>query len=182
MGIPTYFRIITQSYTDIIKYTDVPICNHFFIDFNGLIHQAAYNVLDNYNEKSTEVPSSKTIETEIIEKTWTYLNTCISYAKPLDITYSCVDGVAPVAKMSQQRKRRYLSVLHNKLSNTQSICDRNAISPGTSFMLTLESYMNKQFREKGTSCKLNNFSGSSLPGEGEHKIFAILKSIRRQIK
>lgn len=182
MGIPTYFRVITQTYAGIIRYSSPETCNHFFIDFNGLIHQAAHNILDSANiEHNSELndEDSKKIENEIIEKTWDYLNTCIIYAKPQNSTYACIDGVAPIAKMSQQRKRRYLSVLHNKITNTKAIWDRNAISPGTAFMLSLESYMNKQLREKGTSCKLNYLSGSTKPGEGEHKIFNILSGISK---
>ena len=178
MGIPTYFRVITQQYVDIIKTKCPNICNQFFVDFNGLIHQAAYSVLDKVNGDSQI--SNKEIESLINEKTWDYLQNCITSANPSDITYTCIDGVAPVAKLSQQRKRRYLSVLHNKLSGIKQRWDRNAISPGTSFMINLESYMNKQFREKGTSCKLNYFSGSDEPGEGEHKLFAILNTIKKE--
>ena len=182
MGIPTYFRVITEQYTEILKTTIPNICNHLFIDFNGLIHQAAYSVLDNIRDSKDSTESKKAIENTINEKTWEYLQTCINYANPQNVTYTCIDGVAPVAKMAQQRKRRYLSVLNNKLVNNgvyTDIWDRNAISPGTSFMTNLEAYMNKQFREKGTSCKLNYFSGSNEPGEGEHKLFAILSSISK---
>ena len=188
MGIPTYFRVITQQYTGIIKTTSPKVCNHLFIDFNGLIHEAAYNVLDKTIDikeiQGVDVGVDvdyrdyyKSIECSINEMTWKYLNNCISYVTPLNSTYTCIDGVAPVAKLSQQRKRRYLSVLQNKLMGTSQKWDRNAISPGTSFMINLESYMNKQFREKGTCCKINYFSGSNEPGEGEHKLFAILNTI-----
>jgi len=178
MGIPAYFRVITQQYADIIKTKCPNICNQFFVDFNGLIHQAAYSVLDKVSGNSQI--SNKEIESLINEKTWDYLQNCITSANPSSITYTCIDGVAPVAKLSQQRKRRYLSVLHNKLTGIKQKWDRNAISPGTSFMINLESYMNKQFREKGTSCKLNYFSGSDEPGEGEHKLFAILNTIKKE--
>ena len=177
MGIPTYFRVITQQYADIIKTSRPNICNHFFVDFNGLIHQAAYSVLDN-QQVSNEV-TNKEIETSIIDKTWDYLKTCINYADPKNVTYTCIDGVAPIAKMSQQRKRRYLTVLNNKLLGIKPIWDRNAISPGTSFMINLEAYMSKQFREKGTNGSLNYFSGSDEPGEGEHKLFTIINTIRK---
>ena len=180
MGIPTYFRVITQQYSDIIRTTGPNICNHLFIDFNGLIHQAAYSILDNITQAN--IPSKKTIEKSINEQTWEYLQMCINYANPQNVTYTCIDGVAPVAKMAQQRKRRYLSVLNNKIVNNgvyTDIWDRNAISPGTSFMTNLEAFMNKQFREKSPSGKLNYFSGSNEPGEGEHKLFAILSTISK---
>ena len=184
MGIPTYFRVITQQYAGIIRTTCPNVCNHFFVDFNGLIHQSAYAVLDNIEKDRNKIEievevSNKHIETSIIEKTWDYLNGCIKYANPTNVTYTCIDGVAPIAKMSQQRKRRYLTVLNNKLLGIKPIWDRNAISPGTAFMINLEAYMNKQFREKGTNGKLNYFSGSNEPGEGEHKLFAILNTISK---
>ena len=182
MGIPTYFRVITEQYVGIIRTTPPNICNHFFVDFNGLIHQSAHTVLDSIDSIDSIDSNNvciNTIETSIIEKTWDYLKTCITYANPSNITYTCIDGVAPVAKMAQQRKRRYLTVLNNKLLGITPIWDRNAISPGTSFMINLEAYMNKQFREKGTNGSLNYFSGSDEPGEGEHKIFSILSSISK---
>ena len=41
MGIPHYFYIITKNYPGVIHTTKPTSCNHYFLDFNGLIHHAS---------------------------------------------------------------------------------------------------------------------------------------------
>lgn len=166
MGIPHYFYVISKTYTGIIKDV-VKICDYLFIDFNGIIHMAANKVLNSY-DSSYEVPF-ETIENAIIKESWSYLQYCISVSKAKKV-YVCTDGVAPLAKINQQRKRRYLSVYGVSTDFTK--WNRNAISPHTEFMNKLCDYM----KEK---CAVHNiyFSGADEPGEGEHKIFEIINTI-----
>ena len=69
-----------------------------------------------------------------------YLFTILSKINPTKLVYISIDGVAPRAKMVQQRKRRYRSVQEkqkireirenlNMLPNIE--WDTNAITPGT---------------------------------------------------
>ena len=66
--------------------------------------------------------------------------------KPKKVLFLAVDGVAPRAKMNQQRARRFKTakdsqMLRDKLTNegkeAPSLFDSNAISPGTKFMAEL---------------------------------------------
>lgn len=182
MGIPAYFRIITEKYSGCLHFSSPRPCNHLFVDFNGLIHQAARRAID-----STPSEKADSIEEEIILKTWEYLNACIDIAKPSNMIHSCIDGVAPIAKMNQQRKRRFLSAAAAAAAATATaateaaagaagvpapiVWDTNAISPGTNFMLKLQTFMRKMIRENATPV-LHYFSGSDDNGEGEHKMFA----------
>ena len=99
------------------------------------------------------------------------------------LVYIAIDGVAPRAKMSQQRKRRYKAVQDtidvNAIKQKFGIPieeheDFNMISPGTKFMEELSDYLNQKIRSYGfndTSPKLKFiFSDANVPGEGEHKI------------
>ena len=170
MGIPHYFRIITQQYPNILSTIQHKKCNHYFIDFNGLIHQAARKII----EKPIEEP-----ENAIIGECWKYLESCIRVANPSLMVHVCTDGVAPIAKMNQQRKRRYLSVLHHELHNNKINWDTNAISPGTQFMIKLNNSMKSNIRDNKSKV-IYYFSGSDENGEGEHKIFARLSSLKKE--
>lgn len=157
MGIPHYFYILTQEHHDICDINEPGKCDHYFIDFNGMIHQAA----------ATDISPD-----QIKNASWDYLQLCIQDIKPIKTVHICADGVAPVAKMIQQRKRRYLTVLENQ----DNKWDKNAISPGTEFMTLLNNYMAKMIRNTVSGFSYH-YSGTNEPGEGEHKIFYKMKSV-----
>lgn len=171
MGIPFYFRVVTQAHPDILT-TNRPVCDAYYVDFNGMIHQAAQRVI-----RSQSAPSSlEEIETRICEETWNYLQECVKYVSPRKSVHICVDGVAPIAKMAQQRKRRFLS--HKRLSllprEQQPVWDTNAITPGTAFMTKLQDYLKVRICEETTLTY--ELSAADECGEGEHKIFSSLAS------
>ena len=165
MGIPFYFRVITTAHPSIITATR-PLCKSFYVDFNGMIHQAAQRVM-----KTTSPGGGGNIEEKICDEAWTYLQECVNEVQPKERVSVCVDGVAPVAKMAQQRKRRFLSKLR---SNECEIWDRNAITPGTAFMRNLQNNMIGKIARHSSSAPVYTLSAADEPGEGEHKIFAEL--------
>jgi len=161
MGIPYYFYVLTKNYNNIL-------CNNFDIkpdifcfDFNGIIHPVANKYLNDEN---------------ILKSLW---NKVIEYSNiynPNDV-YICVDGIAPLAKIIQQRKRRYLSYLKKNIDNENIEWDSNAITPGTDFMKKLDSYMINKIRYN-SNYKINyHYYGSETNGEGEHKIINIIKNL-----
>jgi 5'-3' exonuclease len=170
MGIPHYFYVITQNYPGILC-NQLKQVDHVFIDFNGLIHSAAYAVLSNFESGDVEAPS-EAIEEAICFETWNLVKQCTDNTSPSKRTYICTDGVAPLAKISQQRKRRYLSCFNAR--NESAVWDRNAISPYTPFMNDLSKYVTSAIEKNGGSFY---YSDAKEPGEGEHKIFEILASL-----
>ena len=166
MGIPHYFYVITKTYNGLCA--DIEDCDHFFVDFNGMIHTAANNVLKEFED--TELPD-EAIEGVIIEETWKYLRHCVDMISPTTCVHVCTDGVAPLAKINQQRKRRYLSVF-GQTEAQSARWNRNAISPHTPFMDRL----GEAIRAKATADNMY-FSGADEPGEGEHKIFERIASL-----
>ena len=66
MGIPHYFYLLTQQHNDICDTTQPDQCHHYFIDFNGMIHQSA----------ATDIPPS-----DIKNAVWEYLQVCIQSMK-----------------------------------------------------------------------------------------------------
>lgn len=175
MGIPFYFWSICKKYPDIIS-TSLPCTiDSLFIDFNGAIHPAVRKVVKGMREPML----SEDIEPMMHDEIWRSFKGIVAAACPQKRVGIFIDGVAPVAKMIQQRKRRYLSQLRSKMLNQKVIWDTNAISPGTSFMSNLHLFL-----EKGVT-KLNRdpaglryeLCSSKEPGEGEHKIFQRLQEI-----
>jgi 5'-3' exonuclease len=158
MGIPYYFYYLTKKYSNIIVRELPKKINIYAIDFNGIIHPEA---------------AKETNEEKLIINLWNKINDYNDLYKP-DKLIICIDGVAPFAKIIQQRKRRYLTFYKNIIDKTISTWDTNAISPGTKFMNKLDDYINKNNQNKYI------FSGSNEAGEGEHKIFKFLNEIKNE--
>lgn len=162
MGIPYYFYSLTQKYRNILldseKIQSIPT-DILCLDFNGIIHTVIYDILQ----------KNITDEDIMINTIWDKVLYYIDYIKPKKIII-CTDGVAPLAKMFQQRKRRYLTIHKNKLDNIENIWDTNAITTGTNFMNKLNIFIKNKIRYSTSKTEII-YSGSDEHGEGEHKIF-----------
>ena len=167
MGIPYYFYSLTQKYNTILANTKPVGLDMYCIDFNGIIHNVVQDMIRKYKGKET---GKDLIESDIITGVWERIQYYVENYKA-DKYLICADGVAPLAKMFQQRKRRYLNIHKNTLDNVAITWDTNAITPGTLFMDRL----NVALKEKTTVNNKIIYSGSDESGEGEHKIFHILK-------
>lgn len=117
--------------------------------------------------------------------------------KPRKLLYLAVDGVAPRAKMNQQRSRRFRSsreaeelaatilARDGKLPEGTQF-DSNCITPGTDFMLKLSLAMRKwiEFKQKTDPFWMNGadvvFTGPDVPGEGEHKVMDYIRDTKAQ--
>lgn len=156
MGIPYYFRKITQQHKNVVLSHPPPSrCDRLFLDYNGIVHNAAARVSKSLDHDE--------FERQTIDNALEYTRFVIDAANPSQKTYIYIDGVAPFAKVLQQRRRRYLSVFTKAGADVHD-WDTNAISPGTLFMEKLS-------RAITTSLPDCEFSSSLEPGEGEHKIY-----------
>lgn len=168
MGIPYYFSYIIKNYGNIIKKIQKNLSvDGFFLDSNSIIYDAIYNTEYSGNKESYE----KEIINYVCEKIKLY----IQQVSPSTLVYIAFDGVAPVAKLDQQRSRRYKSWFQSKHKN-QNGWDRTAVTPGTQFMTDLNKGVEKYFKNN-TKLGVKNviFSGSDREGEGEHKIFDYIR-------
>ena len=167
MGVPYYFYVITQTYEGILL-QHLPAflkCHHFILDFNGLIHPSSQK----YIKSLTKPP--KDLEKGIMAAIWSDTQDLIKLVQPLKTVQIYIDGVAPIAKMHQQRKRRFMSVYRKKvLCETNDAWDSNAISPATTFMCRLHASIKAYIRYSKAEFAYH-FSSSDEPGEGEHKLF-----------
>ena len=186
MGIPYYFYTIYKKYAHSkMMLTEHVIAkkhiDHLFFDYNSLIHPCAQKVmLDDKDEH-------KDIEASIIDSCITYTRYIIHTLKPKCV-YIMIDGVAPRAKMNQQRERRYKSYFFKLLPtcdndndndnnvDTSSKWDSNKITPGTYFMSRIGDALQnlKKEMEMLSVCNVH-ISDSNEPGEGEHKMMTLIE-------
>jgi 5'-3' exoribonuclease 1 len=178
MGIPSYFSHIIKEHRKIIKTynQDNFKVNNLYMDANSIIYDSFYSIKDEFkNKKQFETLIYKT-SCEKIEQIITSLNAANCFL--------AFDGVAPNAKLEQQRQRRFKSVFNKKIFEKFEIYDNtkwstNSITPGTEFMINLDKYISSHFKLFQKNNPFLNkfiFSGCSSEGEGEHKIFDYVRN------
>lgn len=170
MGVPKLFRWLSNKYPQICTITQSGnTIEYLFFDLNGLIHPVCRG--QSFNEQL------------MYDRIKQYILYIVNIVKPSKAVYLVMDGVAPYAKILQQRQRRYKSIDTKK--RKQNFCekynipiekewDSNAISPGTNFMKKLSYYLQNVFVKNKSSLNTstNTFyiNDTSQIGEGEHKI------------
>lgn len=188
MGIPYFFQYAiakssaSKQFQAVADTIPKP-CDRLFLDFNSIIHPCSAKTVGNLSTGVTGDELHRLIFDSITE----YTCKLIEIANPRELLYVAVDGVAPRAKMHQQRKRRFLSAQrnaqisefkkHHKIPVTH--WDSNCITPGTEFMYELDIFLESTFIQviKTRFPTLQNIivSGSTIPGEGEHKMMHYIK-------
>jgi len=114
----------------------------------------------------------------LIERVLTQIRQYVKKVLPSKLVYIAFDGVAPFAKMSQQRTRRFKSsfpATTGSLTNTGTrggkMWNTTAITPGTFFMKKLCDAVYAKFPQTVSNGVQYIVSCSDNPGEGEHKLY-----------
>jgi 5'-3' exoribonuclease 2 len=215
MGVPAFYRWLSEKYpkiisevleirTTVIDGVAVPLdlttenpngveYDNLYVDMNGLIHPCSH-------PEDREAP---TTESEMYINVTKYVDRLFAAVRPRKLLFLAIDGVAPRAKMNQQRSRRFRAVKDAKdrqvvmdevLQDMKDLglsapeghgmpWDSNVITPGTEFMSNLSVYlrfyvldrMNNNPAWRGIKVIL---SDASEPGEGEHKIMNFVRAQR----
>lgn len=167
--------------------------DNLYIDMNGIIHPCAH-------PEDREPPKT---EAEMYLNVMKYVDRLFAAVRPRRLLFLAIDGVAPRAKMNQQRSRRFRAAQEAKereemmqevISEMQSLgldippskgpeWDSNVITPGTGFMDKLSIYLwfyviDKMNRDPYWRTIKVIISDASVPGEGEHKIMKFIRSQR----
>ena len=139
MGVIGFFKWLLVKYKnrDFIKnkYEINQELDSLLIDTNCLLHPQCFKIL-NDNPHSNDHDK---LEDKMIKQCIKYLDEVINFINPTKEVYIAIDGVAPVAKMKQQRQRRYKSVNDKILFDNIKKHDKeittywnnSAITPGT---------------------------------------------------
>jgi 5'-3' exonuclease len=168
MGIPSLFRVLVRENPRLF-HSKPPVCDILYIDFNCLIHHASRFVVGG----SDDTTNDEDVITQVVSYTRKLINDIV---KPSDLLYIAMDGPVPYAKMMRQRERRFKNKNGGSTNNTKQF-DSTKITPGTTFMDKLSQRIKSVISLNIFSCvKDIIFSDSSVPGEGEWKIFQHMRS------
>nr|PVC54656.1 exoribonuclease [Theileria orientalis] len=219
MGVPTFYRWLCNRYPRVPKdlvdnYNDRNLdlsdedqvgldllspnpngeFDNLYLDMNGIIHPCCH-------PENMEQPESEEIMFKCIVE---YIDRIFYLVRPRKLIYLAIDGVAPRAKINQQRSRRFKSAALADLEDEtyekmlkeylekkndmeipvrKNKWDSNVITPGTEFMYKLSNKIVEYIKERVEKYDAWRrivviFSDSNVPGEGEHKIMEFIRSQR----
>lgn len=176
-----------QNYTGAIirEMDDMLTVNTLHIDANFLLYAIVayayalgdHNTPRNRSRLERMTPENRNIRCfRMIEYAITHIITEI--VKPTNLVTINIDGVVPMAKIWQQRQRRYAGSLD---AQSGSFFDTVAITPGTTWMTAFDTYFKEAMKRIHKTSVANNlaaeliYSSHLVPGEGEHKLLDYLR-------
>lgn len=181
MGIPGFYGgwVRRRPYPGLLQPRLPPNVASLSIDMNSLIHKCAQLVYaygdhaDPIRSKLVATADPAYLEMELHQTIATAIMNLYSQVRPSEVLCLAVDGVAPRAKINQQRQRRYRAA-----QNPQSAAfDTNAVTPGTDFMMRLDNFLQRWLlTNQLTLAPKILYSSHKVPGEGEHKIFDFMRN------
>ena len=187
MGIPSYFSLIIKEYPEIIKklvHQNFQVDN-FFIDSNSIVYDCARTI-------DFSLFPDRDIHEVVIHHVIKKIEEYIQIVNPVNLLMISLDGTPPVAKLEQQRQRRYKSWYTSKITkDTESKYIDNTkeknetltpfntieITTGTPFMKKLNQALIDHFSNaEKMGLQKSIVSTSDDAGEGESKIYETIRS------
>ena len=181
MGIPSYFSHIVKKHRNIFKKVskETTKIDNLYLDCNSIIYDAVHKALE--DSAHGKINNFSTFEKLLIKMVCEKLDYYIQLLLPSQRVLIAFDGVAPVAKLEQQRKRRYMSWYNEKIlaelkeeKNGSTTWSTSSITPGTDFMKQLTAEIKLHFQSNKTNINIM-ISASDEVGEGEHKIYEYIR-------
>ncbi|KAI4964784.1 hypothetical protein ZWY2020_059557 [Hordeum vulgare] len=219
MGVPSFYRWLVEKYPNIVTpAVEEEDCHagggaavyfdNLYLDMNGIIHPCFHpegQTVTHMPMNFSACPPPATFE-DVFRSMFDYMDLLLRIVRPRRLLYLAVDGVAPRAKMNQQRARRFKSAKAAKEAEleenlmrerfraqgkevlprddaTGEVSDPNIITPGTEFMEKLSAALEYYVRARLSSDPRWKdvkviLSDANVPGEGEHKIMSFIRAQR----
>jgi len=182
MGIPSYYSYLIKNYNKLLKNLENfnENVDNFYLDTNSIIYDCLNKEIN---------------ENDLIKEVCLKIDEYIKTVNPTKLVYISFDGIAPVAKLKQQKERRYKSKFMELLLEEmyedcdmdikeKALFDKTSITPGTNFMKKLDEKIKDFFRARENIYGVDKIiiSGSGERGEGEHKIFERIRNNKNKEK
>jgi len=183
MGIPSYFSYILKNHANILRglydlKKEGVLFHHLFMDCNSIIYESYHECC----KTMVSIPDEAAFEYGLCDKVICKIEKYVETIQPSKTVFIAFDGVAPFAKMEQQRTRRHKTCFLSTLSANKTDLGWNTskITPGTDFMRLLSERITSHFAPKKRSNKTVKVivSTSNDPGEGEHKMFQAIRDMK----
>ena len=189
MGVPYCFKWLKDKKKIVLTHSGSEIgeFHTLYFDWNCLWHPECFKVLS----ANIDLKDPSKLERKMFQRIIDYTNYVIRFVGPTDCVYFAVDGVAPLAKIRQQRQRRfgYAHDYRKEIMDKYGIKYNDAwsnvvITPGTEFMHKIHAKVMDYYSSEGNRkmfCGPKNsnlkimYSSYHIPGEGEHKILKDIK-------
>ena len=181
MGIPSYFSHVVKCHRRILKKYERKnmVIDNLYMDCNSIIYDSVREIEKTCGNDNV---SNKSFENKLIRLVCKKIVEYIRLLEPKSRVYIAFDGVAPVAKLDQQRNRRYKTGYQTRILSTMGVKQNSyewntaAITPGTKFMRKLGVAVSRRFA-KPSEFGLDKLvvSPSCDVGEGEHKIYDYIR-------
>ncbi|CDK28161.1 unnamed protein product [Kuraishia capsulata CBS 1993] len=173
--------------SQLIEENEIPEFDNLYLDMNSILHTCTHSNDDHLSSMSDE---------QMYSSIFAYIDHLFNTIQPRKVFYMAIDGVAPRAKMNQQRARRFRTALEAEEAMQKAVkeglelpkeepFDSNAITPGTEFMAKLTTNLKFYIHQKVSSDANWQgieviLSGHEVPGEGEHKIMEYIRTLKSQ--
>ena len=186
MGVPGFVAWLRKRFKNKMILSEIPSrVNILYFDGNCLFHPQCYKIYEKYSNVCLDPLE---LENLMFNQIGEYIERIVKYVKP-EICYFAVDGVAPFAKITRQRRGRYCSIYTEQIKQKLQLkyekpINKNkwsnvVITPGTEFMERLDNYLKKLFATWKIKVIYSSFYES---GEGEHKILKHIKSVQYETR
>ena len=183
MGVPGFILWFLRKHKD-IKFVFDNLDDDFdalLIDANCLLHPQCFKIL----AENKKCNNQNKLEELMINQCTKYLQYIIESSNPTKLIYIAIDGVAPVAKIKQQRMRRFKSVKERFLKENvkkkykkdiDTYWNNSAITPGTDFMEKITKKVKEFCETYDFGDRKVIFSTANTPSEGEHKLLQYIRN------
>ena len=179
MGVPRFYRWLAKRYPAFRCAADAgtqPHVDNLYLDLNGIVHQCARH------DRGSGIPAAP--DHEIFAEVFAEISAIVELVGPRKLLFLGLDGVAPRAKLNQQRARRFVAAKEKPQRDDYESAppwfDGNCITPGTAFMHALGDALaflvRKKMDDDSHWANLDVvLSTTAVPGEGEHKIMEYIR-------